>query len=245
MKHLKIGTKVMAASLVTATLAGTIDTTAFAAPVKTEYTISVVSCGEELSETWKELCDKIANGNWSDCPVLPLPGESLPTLPGGNQPGNDQPDTDKPETDKPETDQPETDKPETSEPDAEGNLSFAKQVVNLVNEERAKAGVSALVLDETLASAAMVRATEIETSFSHTRPDGRSFSTVLSDMGIQYRRSGENIAWGQQSPKAVMEGWMNSKGHRANILNPNFTKIGVGYRKNAAGRTYWTQLFMS
>ena len=230
MKHLKIGTKVMAASLVTATLAGTIDTTAFAAPVKTEYTISVVSCGEELSETWKELCDKIANGNWSDCPVLPLPGESLPTLPGGNQPGNDQPDTDK---------------PETSEPDAEENLSFAKQVVNLVNEERAKAGVSALVLDETLASAAMVRATEIETSFSHTRPDGRSFSTVLSDMGIQYRRSGENIAWGQQSPKAVMEGWMNSKGHRANILNPNFTKIGVGYRKNAAGRTYWTQLFTS
>ena len=230
MKHLKIGTKVMAASLVTAILAGTIDTTAFAAPVKTEYAISVVSCGEELSETWKELCDKIANGNWSDCPVLPLPGESLPTLPGGNQPGNDQPDTDK---------------PETSEPDAEENLSFAKQVVNLVNEERAKAGLSALVLDETLASAAMVRAIEIETSFSHTRPDGRSFSTVLSDMGIQYRRSGENIAWGQQSPKAVMEGWMNSKGHRANILNPNFTKIGVGYRKNAAGRTYWTQLFTS
>lgn len=230
MKHLKIGTKVMAASLVTATLAGTIDTTAFAAPVKTEYAISVVSCGEELSETWKELCDKIVNGNWSNCPVLPLPGESLPTLPGGDQPG---------------TDQPETDKPGTSEPDAEENLSFAKQVVNLVNEERAKAGLSALVLDETLASAAMVRATEIETSFSHTRPDGRSFSTVLSDMGIQYRRSGENIAWGQQSPEAVMEGWMNSEGHRANILNPNFTKIGVGYRKNAAGRTYWTQLFTS
>ena len=93
----------------------------------------------------------------------------LPTLPGGNQP--------------------ETDKPETSEPDAEENLSFAKQVVNLVNEERAKAGLSALVLDETLA-AAMVRSTEIETSFSpyQTR---RSFSTVLSDMGIQYRRSEE------------------------------------------------------
>ena len=225
MKHLKIGTKVMAASLVVATLAGSIDTTASAAPVKTECAISVVSCGEELSETWKDLCNKIANGNWSDCPVLPLPGESLPTLPGG--------------------DQPETDKPGTSEPDAEENLSFAKQVVNLVNEERAKAGLSALVLDETLASAAMVRATEIETSFSHTRPDGRSFSTILSDMGIQYHRSGENIAWGQQSPETVMEGWMNSKGHRANILNPNFTKIGVGYRKNAAGRTYWTQLFTS
>ena len=189
MKHLKIGTKVMAASLVTATLAGTIDTTAFAAPVKTECAISVVSCGEELSETWKELCDKIVNGNWSNCPVLPLPGESLPTLPGGDQPG---------------TDQPETDKPGTSEPDAEENLSFAKQVVNLVNEERTKAGLSALVLDETLASAAMVRATEIETSFSHTRPDGRSFSTVLSDMGIQYRRSGENIAWGQQIPEACL-----------------------------------------
>lgn len=240
MKHFRIGTKVMAAFLVAAALAGTVDTTAFAAPVKTQYAVSVISCGGELSETWKELCDKIANGNWSNCPVFPFPGENLPTFPDGNKP-----ETDQPETDQPETDQPEADKPGTSEPDAEENLSFAKQVVNLVNEERTKAGLSTLVLDETLASAAMVRATEIETSFSHTRPDGRNFSTVLNDMGITYRRSGENIAWGQQSPKAVMEGWMNSEGHRANILNPDFTKIGVGYRKNAAGRTYWTQLFTS
>lgn len=113
----------------------------------------------------------------------------------------------------------------------------------MVNEERAKVGLSEVTLDKSIEAAALIRAKEIETSFSHTRPDGRSFSTVLTDNGITYRGSGENIAWGQRSPQEVMKGWMNSEGHRANILNPKFTKIGVGYYQNAAGRNYWTQLF--
>lgn len=122
-------------------------------------------------------------------------------------------------------------------------VSYAEQILQLVNVERAKAGLSALTLDEKLCGAAQVRAGEIRTSFSHTRPDGRFFSSVLADQGIAYRRAGENIAWGQRSAQEVMDGWMNSEGHRANILNAEFTKLGVGHAADAAGRQYWSQLF--
>ncbi len=122
-------------------------------------------------------------------------------------------------------------------------LSYAQQVVKLVNEERAKNGLSALTIDKSVESAALVRSKEIEKSFSHTRPNGSSFSTALKEQGVGFMGAGENIAWGQKSPEEVMNGWMNSEGHRANILNPKFTKIGVGYYKNSNGTNYWTQLF--
>ena len=122
-------------------------------------------------------------------------------------------------------------------------MSYAEQILQLVNIERAKVGLHALTLDEKLSGAAQVRAGEIRTSFSHTRPDGRSFSSVLTDRGIRYMSAGENIAWGQRSAQEVMDGWMNSEGHRANILNAGFTKLGVGHTTDAAGRQYWSQLF--
>ena len=134
-------------------------------------------------------------------------------------------------------------KPENQEPE-QADKTFARQVADLVNEERAKAGLEAVTVDEKIESAALVRAKEIELSFSHTRPDGRSFSTVLTENGISFQSSGENIAWGQSSPEEVMNGWMNSSGHRANILNPDFKKIGVGFYQNQAGRKFWTQLFV-
>lgn len=205
------------------------------------------------------------------CPSLPeidLPGTDVPEtdVPGADAPETSVPDTDKPETDAPGTDAPDADKPETDIPEIDApavdtpgtdvpgtdndqtesepeQLSFAEQVVKLVNEERAKAGLNAVALDKELEAAALIRAKETEISFSHTRPDGRSFVSVLKDQGISYRGAGENIAWGQSSPEEVMRGWMNSDGHRANILNPSFTKIGVGYYRNANGRNYWTQLF--
>lgn len=121
---------------------------------------------------------------------------------------------------------------------------YVQQVALLVNKERASAGLSQVTLDETLTKAAMTRAKETVTSFSHTRPNGTSFSTVLSEHNISYRGAGENIAWGQKSPEEVMNGWMNSAGHRANILNANYKKIGVGYYKDASGRKYWSQLFI-
>lgn len=119
---------------------------------------------------------------------------------------------------------------------------YASEVLRLVNVERAKAGLSALTTNQTLSSAANKRAQEIAVSFSHTRPSGAGFSSVLKDYGISFMAAGENIAYGQKTPQEVVTGWMNSPGHRANILNTKFHKLGIGvYQK--AGVYYWTQLF--
>lgn len=160
----------------------------------------------------------------------------IPGMPGGSQP----------ETEKPETpDVPEVEKPEVPDaPETDGSVhSYVTEVVRLVNIERAKAGLAELSFDQTVAAAAEVRAKEIEISFSHTRPNGTSFSTAITEQGASFRGAGENIAWGQRSPQEVVTGWMNSEGHRANILNKNYTTIGVGYYQNANGTNYWTQLF--
>lgn len=151
-------------------------------------------------------------------------------------PENQKPST--PETNRPGNDSTEDNKEDTTE------LSFAEQVVALVNEERAKAGLAPVTMNVTLTKAANVRSKEIVTSFSHTRPNGSSFSTAITQQGMNYRGAGENIAYGQFTPEQVMDGWMNSSGHRANILNKNYTTIGVGYYKSASGVGYWTQLFV-
>lgn len=204
-----------------------------------------ISGREALSDILNGLCENPGSAN-----VIVFPNDCLP----GNGANPETPDVESPEngTDSeiPDTDVPGTgtdsEKPgngDSGTTDSEENLTFAEQVVALVNEERAKAGLSALTLDENIASAALIRSKEIETSFSHTRPDGRGFGTVLTDNGITYRGAGENIAWGQKTPEAVMTAWMNSAGHRANILDPNFKKIGVGHRQSSSGTHYWTQLF--
>lgn len=125
-----------------------------------------------------------------------------------------------------------------------GTTEFTHEVVRLVNEERAKVGACPLRMANDLQQAAGVRAQEIVRRFSHTRPDGSSCFTVLR--GSSYRQVGENIAAGQQSPAAVVEGWMNSQGHRENILNPTFQEIGVGYYDGGSSTQYgkyWVQLF--
>ena len=120
---------------------------------------------------------------------------------------------------------------------------FAKQVLALCNAERAKAGVASLQLAEQLQSAAKIRAEEISLVTSHTRPDGSDFSTVLqSKWG-----SGENIAAGYDSTDNVVAGWMDSPGHRRNILDGNFKYLGVGYYYAPDGeggyKHYWVQIF--
>lgn len=122
--------------------------------------------------------------------------------------------------------------------------SETEQVIALVNKYRVQNGLSELVYDEKLSLAASKRAKEQEMVFSHTRPDGTSCFTVLSEYGVSYRGAGENIAMGQTSADEVMTDWMNSEGHRANILNANFTKIGVGLYKGQNGRYYWAQMFI-
>ncbi len=123
------------------------------------------------------------------------------------------------------------------------NKSYTQQVVDLVNAERAKEGLSALTIDPKVEKAATVRANEIQSNFDHTRPNGSSFSTALTEQGVSYRGAGENIAWGQRTPQEVVTAWMNSPGHRANIMNKSYTHIGVGNTQNSSGTQYWVQLF--
>ena len=148
------------------------------------------------------------------------------------------PDNSRPE-ETPDVEQPEQTPGEDNDT-AQGD--YASQVVALVNAERAKYGLSALKADSRVQQAAQVRAAETVQSFSHTRPNGSSFSTALTEAGVSYTRSGENIAYGQSTPQQVVNAWMNSSGHRANILNESFTTIGVGYTV-VNGTAYWAQLF--
>lgn len=120
--------------------------------------------------------------------------------------------------------------------------SYADQVVNLVNQERAKAGLKPLAIDKPLAAMALDKAKDMYQNryFDHTSPSYGSPFDMMKSYGIRYTYAGENIAMGQRNPQEVMNGWMNSPGHRQNILNPNYTKIGVAYYQN-----YWVQEFIA
>lgn len=127
---------------------------------------------------------------------------------------------------------------------------FANRVLELVNIERANAGVAPLVLDDALCNAANMRAIEMDRTgeFSHTRPDGRGCFTVFDYCNIGYMMCGENIAAGQPTPEDVVNGkygWMSSPGHKANILDPGYTRMGLGYSTGGGGEYYhyWAQEF--
>lgn len=127
-------------------------------------------------------------------------------------------------------------------PDKEGQ-AYEEEVVRLVNVERSKAGLPALKSDWELARVAEHKSQDMRDKkyFSHTSPTYGSPFTMMKNYGIQYRSAGENIAQGQRTPEQVVNAWMNSSGHRANILNKNYTHIGVGYVEEGH---YWTQMFI-
>lgn len=206
------------------------------------------------SENPKELLEKLFEHIKTDCPATPeIPDDDFDS--DFNQPDApaDCPDAgcpdetpDKP-SETPDTPSGKPDKPsETPDDSADnGNMSassYANAVLNLVNKYRKQNGLASVKLDSALSGAASTRAKEIISSFSHTRPNGSSCFTVLSENGISYNGAGENIAYGQSSPDEVMTAWMNSAGHRANILNASFTHLGVGVYESG-GTLYWTQLF--
>lgn len=220
--------------------AGSAPLTSYAAEAKSVqcvsgkgYQIYIGQGTGSLSQVLKDLCTKFEN-NLNFCPEIEKPEVETPTPEIPETPAPEAPETPTPEA-------PETPDNESSEDNSA--LSYAEQVVKLVNEERAKAGLPALTIDADITAAANVRAQEIKQQFSHTRPNGSSFSTALKEQGVTFRGSGENIAWGQKTPEQVMNGWMNSDGHRANILNENFKNIGVGYYQDENGVNHWVQLF--
>lgn len=121
--------------------------------------------------------------------------------------------------------------------------AYINEVIRLVNVERNKVGLSLLTRNEDLCNMALIRATETVELFSHTRPDGTDCFTVFDEYGfILNGYAGENLAKGHRSPQEVVQGWMNSEGHRENILSSNFKEIGIGIVK-INGVIYWSQLF--
>ena len=122
-------------------------------------------------------------------------------------------------------------------------LNFESEVVRLVNEVRVKNGLNKLTEDWELSRVARYKSQDMRDNkyFSHTSPVYGSPFEMMKNFGISYRSAAENIAKGQKTPQAVVNGWMNSSGHRANILNASYTHIGVGY---VADGNYWTQMFI-
>ena len=185
-----------------------------------------------------------------------------------NKPNNNIPESNKPEdnnnsgsTDKPDNNKPESNKPEdnnnsdsTNKPDDNNNSgstsesfsAYQKEVVDLVNIERAKAGLNPLTLDSSISNVATKKSQDMidNNYFSHNSPTYGSPFDMLKKFGISYKTAGENIAMGQKTPKEVVNAWMNSEGHRKNIMNPNFSKIGVGVAQKSGGSIYWTQIFV-
>ena len=187
-------------------------------------------------------------------PEVDSPEVENPT-PDTNKPEIENPtpevDTNKPEIDTDTTPEVDTNKPGTEIQDPstdEENTStevsaFEQEVLELTNAERTKAGLSPLSLDTELSKVARIKSQDMKDQnyFSHTSPTYGSPFDMMTTFGISYRSAAENIAQGQTTPAAVVQAWMNSQGHRENILNASYTHIGIGHVSDG---NYWTQMFI-
>jgi uncharacterized protein YkwD len=128
-----------------------------------------------------------------------------------------------------------------------GNAAFEAEVVTIVNQERAKVGCPAVTVDDRLTAAARAHSADMAARnyFSHTTPEGVDFATRITNAGYRWSGAGENIAKGQRTPQEVMTSWMNSDGHKANILNCGYKNLGVGVAADSSGTLLWTQDFAS
>lgn len=146
---------------------------------------------------------------------------------------------------KPEnTEIPIVDKEPVKAPSTDPNVSIGNQILKLVNVEREKAGVTSLAYCENLSKVALKKSMDMATNnyFSHNSPTYGSPFDMMREFKINYSYAGENIAKGHPNAEAVVKGWLNSPGHRANILNSNFATMGIGY-VSSNNTTYWTQMF--
>ncbi|MEY8348367.1 CAP domain-containing protein [Bacillus cereus] len=182
-------------------------------------------------------------------PSVPAPETTKPVeqKPAENKPAEE---VTKPEAQKPaenNNNNNETQKPAENKPaeESKGSLSeFEQRVVELTNAERAKQGLPALKVDAELSKVARIKSEDMQKNnyFDHNSPTYGSPFDMMKKFGISYKSAGENIAQGQRTPEEVVQAWMNSAGHRANILNSGYTHIGVGYVESG---NYWTQQFIT
>ncbi|WP_153732495.1 CAP domain-containing protein [Sporosarcina obsidiansis] len=174
-------------------------------------------------------------------PQQPSKPEEKPEQPSKPEEKPQQPSTPTEEPQQPTT-PPTAEKPQ--QPATDANVSAVEQaVLDLTNAERAKAGLKPLQFDTALQKSAKQKSADMAKNnyFSHTSPTYGSPFDQMKMNGITYRAAAENIAMGQRTAQEVVTAWMNSEGHRKNILTPGFTHIGIGYDANG---NYWTQQFI-
>ncbi|WP_286231135.1 CAP domain-containing protein [Neobacillus mesonae] len=179
--------------------------------------------------------------------AAPQPSQPAPkqTQPGPQQPAPNR--TPVPKQTQPAPNQspaPKQTQPAPKQPAATGAISqYAQQVINLTNVERRKKGLSDLKADSQLSGVAQKKADDMQQNhyFSHTSPTYGSPFDMMRDFGVTYKSAGENIAQGQRTPQEVVTAWMNSEGHRANILSTKYTHIGVGFEESGK---HWSQMFI-
>lgn len=183
------------------------------------------------------------------CPNVPSKPEvtpdvpnTTPSIPGNSDNENNNNNNNNTENNSGSTEEKPSTTPNTNNSDF---ASYQQQVLELVNKERSKNGLSPLTLDYSLSNVATKKSQDMinKNYFDHTSPTYGSPFDMMNKFGISYRTAGENIAMGQTTPQQVMNSWMNSEGHRKNILNPNFTELGVGIASNGSS-LYWTQMFI-
>lgn len=230
---------------------------------KSDAVTKAQSDEQQQTTSQKETQSQAAQSSAEEQQTTQQPAQSQTTKPQATQPQTTTQQPAQPQTTKPQATQPQTttQQPATTQPStmsyadmvalskqyAVSYRAYYEEVLRLVNEIRAEAGVAPLQLDDTLCQAAGLRSIEMDynNEFSHTRPDGSSCFTVLSEFNCSYHTCGENIAAGYASPAVVVNGWKNSQGHYENMINASFTKLGVGYSSlgNSYYGNYWTQLF--
>lgn len=182
-------------------------------------------------------------------PTVPTPGATAPTAPvpapAPAAPAPAAPKTTTPAPTAPKTTTPAPAAPKQAAPaPTTGDVSsYVKQVIDLTNAQRSKNGLPALKADAQLSGVAQKKSVDMQQNnyFSHTSPTYGSPFDMMRDFGVTYKSAGENIAQGQRTPQEVVNAWMNSEGHRRNILSTSFTHIGVGYEKSG---NHWTQMFI-
>lgn len=189
--------------------------------------LSINDCSSLNKLSLKELLDKLGlceNGNIT-----------LPDIEGENRPGNDVTPEIKPDDDSVQDSIPEE------------NKTYELRVLELVNEERVSRGLTPLTLSDELSSVAQAHSADMakRNYFSHNSPEGLTPFDRIKNAGISYKSAGENIAAGQKTPEDVVESWMNSDGHRKNILNSSYREMGIGIAYGGSYGIYWTQLFKS
>jgi uncharacterized YkwD family protein len=191
------------------------------------------------NDTIQSLLKKYYSQNYQTQPKVE---ESTQPVEGPTEPKAEEPIKESPVEQQPVQQQPTEPTNETTTQASYSLSQFEQEVVTLTNNERSKHGLQPLKVDLKVSEVARLKSSDMKKNdyFSHTSPTYGSPFDMMKQFNVQYRAAGENIAMGQRSPQEVVNAWMNSEGHRKNILSSNFTHIGVGHVEG----NYWTQMFI-